>query len=859
MIRRSERLAKKRRRVTVSRVYRGLNSGTLRPEDPECTLEDCIEDIEEYNVEELYVGEEEKDHPLVNYVIYQPEVPPAGEEGSYGEHRAILVPQIECVEGHPTQNPSGLARCTDAQKLVLEDYEYELDSTATRVHGERLYSLPRDNTYGTTVDYLSRSVRNAFSIIPGRPNCYSFGSSYDGKGFHGCKILDAFSLPQMYNRADTHINAWVQNTFDSSTRKLSDGLHMVSTSREEAKLKLDRLYTQLTEFTNERAFIEKDLDEEHILVYRGDPMAKLVFLFKSPNFYDTKDAIDPRNPCLPRTAKSNTLGIMQHVLKEKVMERIGNYCAHIELESGIVEKAMDHMLPILNGNCASDGHDSGVAFLYCIPIYDPEDWGKAKYRKENASVGLGGYRAKAAMSDFPANVMEIFMRYAEIALNLISPAIVVSTSEFTTRCLSVGMNAKRMGSRTTVPSKGKWFTVPLTLGGGGNLGGMSRRFVNYETGDIIEQRTRSWCIRGVHPFLLKKESMKAREMPNVTMVMDRVASKLFEELRMPEYITGRESTLTKFCMTTPGRKVIEESKPGMDAPRAMHVRGNYVCRWAPPERIEGYPVDVEIDVIEDERFINEEEEHAWYKENSKRRPFLVINGGAEFPPSMHPEGFLDTLIRTACAYPGLEILRGIQMKKSKRTNSRLWITGSPVSTSKKSPKQDKEYFTPIPRSHGVEDVMKKEFVQLKKILERKMGPMGKFTQTTKTPLQEVLVEESPNEWHWLLFRKRIIIDTTSSLEDTTSSRMSVDHAIYISCLLEVVERIVYAEAHRLAGVESAPSVGSIVRTTSKRGMEHVECLKKPGYEDVPLLWIEGMMTVGMKVKETLESFAKEIF
>jgi hypothetical protein len=28
-------------------------------------------------------------------VIYQPEVPLAGEEGSYGEHRAILVPQIE--------------------------------------------------------------------------------------------------------------------------------------------------------------------------------------------------------------------------------------------------------------------------------------------------------------------------------------------------------------------------------------------------------------------------------------------------------------------------------------------------------------------------------------------------------------------------------------------------------------------------------------------------------------------------------------------------------------------------------------------------------------------------------------------
>jgi hypothetical protein len=547
---------------------------------------------------------------------------------------------------------------------------------------------------------------------------------------------------------------------------------------------------------------------------------------------------------------------MQHILKEKVMERIDKYCANRGLGPGIIEKAMDHMLPILNGNCASDGHDSGIAFLYCIPIYDPADWGKAKYRKENASVGLGGYRAKAAMSEFPANVMEIFMRYAEIALNLISPAIVVSTSEFTTRCLSVGMNAKRMGSRTTVPSKGKWFTVPLTLGGGGggNLGGMSRRFVNYETGDVIEQRTRSWCIRGVHPFLLKKEGTKAREMPNVMMVMDRVASKLFEELRMPEYITGRESTLTTFCMTAPDRKTIEEAKPGTGAPRAMLTRGNYVCRWAPPDQIEGYPVDVEIEVMEDE-----EEEQEWYKEKAKGRPFLVIDGGANFPPSMHPEGFLDTLIRTACAYPGLEILRGIQMKKSKRTKSRLWIAGSPVSTSKKSPKQDKEYFTPIPRSHGVEDVMKKEFVRLKKILERKMGPMGKFTQTTKTPLQEVLFEESPNEWHWLLFRKRIIIDTTGSLEDPTSGRMSVDYALYISCLLEVIERIVYAEAHRLGGVESAPSVASIVRTTSKRGMEHVECLDKPSYEDVRLLWIEEMMAVGTKVKETLVAFAKEMF
>jgi hypothetical protein len=837
MLRRSDRLAKKRRKVQVSRVFGGLAPSTLRPEDPTQSLDDCIEDVELYTVEELYPkgedeGEDEGEEISVRYVIYQPEVPLAGTEGSCRERPAVLVPQLDpSEEGHPTRDPSALARYVDGEKLVLEDYDYELDPSASRQVGAMVVE---DAQYGTQE---SRTLYNAFSVVPGRPNCYSFGAGYEGKGFGGCRLIDPFSLPEMYDRAESHVNAWVQNTADPLTKNLRNGTHMVSASRIDARRKLALLLNQLREFVDERAFLEKGLGEEHLLIYRGDPMAKVVFLFKSPTFYDMKDARESSRPFFGRTSGSNPLGALQDMLRDKVYAQVREFCHRRDLTSE-QEKAVKHMLPILTGDCDPDAQNGGVAALYCVPIHDPEDWGKAKHREANKSVGLGGYRAKSAMSEFPANVLEIFMRYAEVALNIISPAIVVSTSEFTTRCLSVGMNPKRMATRTNVPPRLKWFTVPLTFGGS-NLGSMSRRMINPETGDAIELRTRSWCIRGIHPFQLKGSNATGSLSDTAKESMDRVAKKLFTEMRMMEYLTGRDSTLTTFCVNP--RRIKEKPKPGTGAPRAMQIRGNYVCKDAPDELTRGYPVDVHIRVVEEGR------------EGTRS---IRIDGAAEFPPMVH----LKDRIKMVCAHSGLALVHALRTK-----------TVLPVRTSTKSPKQDKDYFTTLPRSPGPVDVS-----AVRAAVAKKIGPMGKYAKSKANDILVLLDQRSRQsvdrrsrehvdqrshehvgrDGGDVFFRRRMVMDSTTSLDHTSSIGSSVDYALYVLCVLEVIDRVVYAEAHRVCGVEGAPSVGKVVGSVSKSMMQHVECTSEPSYEDVVMEWSDHMMTLGNHVKETLVEYVE---
>jgi len=1004
----------KRRKVTISRVYEGLDRHLLVPEDTNQTLDDTVEDVEVYRVEELYptkakrekTGEEE-----ISYVIHQPGVSSTrshgdpyantsssedgvGEELSFGQNIlsyndgdiSILVPKR-----------SGEGLVGKVGKTVLDEYITELDeSAAPRLAEANRRRLARDDPHGDHYGDRDacyedmpaeeremmeasdiRMVRNAFGQVPGRPNCYSFGA-YEGKGFSGCGVVDPFSLPIMYERHDFHMWTWENDVYDymnyaqfreyehqgvgipslrdikriareslkMESRNILREARMVSKTREDAANKLSYLYQQLVEFTHERAFREKGLTDQNVLVYRGDPCARVVFLLKSPNGFDMKDSGTPYTPKLARDSKDNGLGKIQDQLYYAARQTVMDYFNRTSRKTtiGELDAAIHHMLPILTGECDVDGYDSGVAFLYCVPIHDPDKWGKKRHEQESKERSLGGYQPYGAQKEFPTNVLT-FMDYARIALRIISPIIIISTSRFTTQCLSAGMDPKKIPGMTNAVDKHKWFTIRLSTQGVGSGAGASttsasaskaavKMIYDSETKKMVKQRLDAWCIRGDHPFVVRSNELKM--LPAVKTLTQRVASKLFSEYDMRAHLSGRSSTLDVFSLGGPSRtkELTGEDASGTNPAfpaRQLMSNGNYVCKGVTAKHIERFRTDnrvsVVIGVCEE---ANEAEQMAPLDEatgyGSGETPCLKVEAGgtvSSFPSSIANTSFwkvdLPCIIHQACLYPGVDLVKNLRERKTKTSVATLVIRTKAIKTT------DPRFFDYVPRYPGVTSEEERKSLRLcidqrlkeyrdtvnkreEKRCTRKMG-VGRFIASKRKeaasrstamtgrdddPFEKVHFmldgfEENGERatcegmrgfgaWYNFLFVPRLMVDVTRGLNEL-GAQGSVDYAVFYASVLEMIERTVFSEAHRMVHEEALEknlknpkppktaskrqikgpppyvNMGKTVNLMGQKFFDHSECtLNSKVSDDVKLEWIEMLSDVGMQVKRALKKY-----
>jgi len=996
----------KRRKVVISRVYEGLDRYTLVPKDASRSLSDVVEDIEEYEVEELYpcFSQDKQKGPHVRtelvFTVQQPAVTSTrnhentlstseceGDDLSFGQNIlsytdgdiAILVPD----------------RAEAEEKDILDQYTIELDASADPRLAEKTQNrLARDNPHRD--HYGSRSmldlgetleegeileatdfqrVRNAFAQVPGRPNCYSFGG-YEGKGFSGCGVVDPFSLPIMYERHDFHMWSWENEVYDYMTynqyreyedkgkgipslreikkiareslkmdsRNILREVNMLSKTRESAAQKLSYLFQQLVEFTHERAFHEKGLTDQNILVYRGDPSARVVFLMKAPNYYDTRDCDSKFAPKLSRSEKSNGLGSIQKQLYFAMREQIMEFYKRSNKSTTIADlnAAIKHVLPILTGDCSPDGYDSGVAFLYCVPIHDPEKWGKKRHEQESKEHGLGGYQPYGAQKEFPTNVLT-FMDYARIALRIISPIVVVSTSRFTTQCLSAGMDPKKIPGMTSAVDKCKWFTIRLATEGSKSGSGASttcssaskaavKMVYDSETKQMVRQRLDAWCIRGEHPFVIRNNGYKM--LSEVKTLTQRIAAKLFSEYDMPAFLMGRANTMTSFCFGTSDPKAKEvERKDKLDVPdRQIFMYGNYLCKSPSRKHIEHYRTNQKISIIMgvceeecEEEQMSRLDELTRYGKNET--PCMKVCGGSigEFPQSIARSEFwkvdLPVIIHQACLYPGVELVKNLRELKTKTSVATLVIRTKSIKTT------DPKFFETVPRYPGViseegretnrvkisQRLKEYKAIALKREEKRREKGMGinrfiasKRKEAMKSskvmsggkddPFEQVyyMLDEEQNgdkekgsgekgirkfdSWYSMLFTPRVIVDTTTSL-DHLNALGSIDYAVFYDSVLEMIEYMIFCEAHRMVHEEQVAAgkgkgrtssrkkkgpppfltMGQIVKMLGQRFFGHSECtLNSEANEDVQLQWIDMLSEVGMQVKEALKKYVQAL-
>jgi N-glycosidase YbiA len=720
-------------------------------DDDDDVIDDIVEDIEEYEVTELYCKSEKrnakieeieddddddnkneekkkekgkekeddnnhkgksKETTVFSFKIYQPDAGPVDlnvenisnsiykEISEFGEYddSTVSIKNGNELQVSLTNDRSGFSEnavLIPDEELIkksihaLEQIEVEMDSSALKEFSMKpMIILPEDNPmrdyygYKETIPGEKEIRRNAFSVVEGRPNVYTFGN-YEGRGFDGCGVVDLFSLPEVKNLKEMHQLSWIFGKYDyvfnpsydpsilhnlryalkegiierkvhhaiesSSSSSSSSiinntiqGFQMASTSRESAKRKLTCLYYQLVEHTYLRGFESKGLTDENILLYRGDPNAKVVFLFKSPTWKDIESAESGSNCFLKKSSRSNGLESLQTTLENAVRDRINvfyennnnNNNNNNREEGGRIGKpssndiyqAMKYILPLLTGDCDDAGYNSGVAVLYVIPVFDPEKWGQKKYDKDSKSVGLGGYQPRSSSQEFPTNVLNTFMMYSQIALEIISPIVVVSTSKFTTQCLMANMQSKLLSGMTNCVGESKWFRTKYVLfsknsGSGSSSSSslkrknassssssssneeMSIQYIDPDSGVVINKRTESWCVRSVHPFLIKQASGRDNSLsssssssryyrdPRLTAIdsMKMVADKLFEVLKVGSFITGKSETLTKFFIQSKKIETIpidptkrakkRDESNNLNLPEnCLHIGDSFICR-----------------------------------------------------------------------------------------------------------------------------------------------------------------------------------------------------------------------------------------------------------------------------------------
>lgn len=993
---------KKKRKVVISRIFGGLDQKTLKPTDKEKKLSDLVEDIEEYEVHDLYEGnipdlkrknsnekknqyeKEEEEYGDISFSIYQPGVSSRrlndghgvnsssscsqendeSEELSFGQNIisynegdiSVLVPEYENSE----KDEGNIIRSRKKYNpLVIDDYVEKLDPSAPEELSVRSFPRlrindPHVNHYGNRytekdkeegfceVDF--KGVKNAFSQVPGRPNCYTFGD-FLGKGFSDCNVVDPFSLPIMYERRDFHMWTWLNEVYDYMTYNefleyrekgkgimpLRDIKKMIRNSmkiksvnnirnqgngnniRQRELRKLSFLYQQLTEFTYERAFRDKGLTEKNILVYKGDPCARIVFLMKCPNYYDIKDCSDHFNPSLRTTSKSNGLGIIQDQLYLSLKERVKEFYASIgkNVTIGQIDEAVKYMIPMLSGECSKDGVDSGVAFLYCVPIYDPDQWGKKKMEKDLKEKQIVGYSNYGSQKEFPTNVLT-FMDYSRIALRIISPIIVVSTSRFTTQCLSSGMDPKKMPGITNVVDKFKWFTVRMSSKAGGAGVGESttsskskkaavKTVYDPETRKSVSERLDTWCMRGDHPFLIDKQ--KNKYISDVKKLTNRISQKLFCEMNMPEYLTRKINTVTSFSFGSPNPNAKEKRLPSpesIDIPKnQLMIYGNYICKNPNRKNIKEYTrkksICIVIGVVEEEKEKSQMENLDKITEyGNEETPCMKVSSSREineFPTSILNCEFwkndLLDIIHQACLYPGVELVKNLRERKTKTSVSNLVIRTKAINT------RDKNFFNTLPRYVGINN--HKDMQENRIRIDDKIKQMNKivleknnnFTSFDRIKFMLQGFDENTNErietlglrkydsWYSFLFLPRLIVDCSENLDHINSSG-SIDNAVFYSSVLETIERTIFSEAHRIIYEEKKSSsnanqqksrrgpppfmtISQNVKKIIKNHYDHAQCaLNSKGNQDINMQWTEILSNIGLITKNTLRTFVQEI-
>jgi hypothetical protein len=485
-----------------------------------------------------------------------------------------------------------------------------------------------------------KEVRHAFHQVPGRPNVYAFGG-FGGVGFEGCGLKDSWSDPKLIRRRDVHVQTWEDGSYDYviqlppctpaqrksqlkfSRAKPSHSLRDVSTSREDAKRKLDCLTLQMREYCVERAFEERSIDKGRVVLWQGDPKPRVVFLFKAV----TKRVVGTAPYVFPTKSSKNGLGVLQAELTLALEEAIRECYSHAHGET-IHWKRMQELIKAMVPICCKDTGPSdskidtrkaGVAMLYAVPFYDPTGWGKHKIDEHGNTEygagyasGSGGGKAQdwqsgTSSSEFPDNVLELTSFYVQKALDIMAPMVVISLNKFLTRYLNSGLDSKMLQwARDVRPNK--WFRVKLLSARGhivtpssssakGKGKGKARVIQMFDpvTGVVVdEQRAETFGVRTLHPYYVG-QNMQER-MPTVKQTMAMVAKRLFQEMEMNKLISGKGHDVARFYMN-PAKAMRDGTMEGdrqarnakfegvADLEMARWVGGNLVCRDATMDQI----------------------------------------------------------------------------------------------------------------------------------------------------------------------------------------------------------------------------------------------------------------------------------
>ncbi|MHA1682812.1 MAG: hypothetical protein ACTSUE_17875, partial [Promethearchaeota archaeon] len=827
-------------------------------EDNDCgVIEDIEWEEETYHIQPLYTAEDLQE---------------GGEDDGEEEDEEVAV---FCQGEHQHTglvNQSVLQRKADEDgsnwKIAgKDDLNYQAERLdRVEFHGDDAYSVKQglddlELDYTAHVSYSTeprwimpgavypeKEVYHAFHQVPGRPNVYAFGN-FIGEGFEGCGLEDSWSDPRLIKRRDVHVQTWEDGSYDYvlqdplctpaerkaqlrfTRAKPSHSIRYVSTSREDAKHKLDCLTLQLREFCVERAFRERSIDAGRMVLWQGDPKPRVVFLFKSV----TKKVVGAAPYQLSIKNSHNGLGILQTELRLALEETIRTAYSHAYGEMIPWEKAhefMEAMIPMCCQDTTTTEHrpntrQGGIAILYGVPIYDPTGWGKHSidkygcteydtdynraYRRPGQSSTKPAknktWNSGMAGSEFPDNVLELTSFYVQKALDIMAPIVVISLNKFLTRYLNSGLDSKMLQwARDVRPNR--WFRVKLLSARGNTTittsskGKKSKtrviQMIDPVTGVVVdEQRAETFGIRSFHPFYVT-QNIKERH-PVVKQTMAMAAKRIFQEMDMARLISGQGHGITRFYMnpvkamndgTMKSDKRRKKAKfEGIQAPdMARWTSGNLICNDATVDQIKmmmdqsasSHLISVfvlcDCDIREKCKcaFDEESNENYTFYHVHLREADTSCSEPCVFPPRIPVASFLN--------------------------NVKLWpVQWMHHCVSAEFTGKKKNHFV-LPRMKSIPSVKEHDESKLKAIREietllKRTKPSDEeerqqYDTETRLSFKSqylTLVDQTIPSG---LFTKRVIVDATRHYGDI-SGEVSIDVGVYFSSMLEILERVLY--------------------------------------------------------------------
>jgi len=742
-----------------------------------------------------------------------------------------------------------------------------------------------------------KEVYHAFHQVPGRPNVYAFGS-FKGMGFDGCGLYDSWSDPRLILRRDVHVQTWEDGSYDYvlqdpkctpterkkqlkfSRAKPSHSLRYASTSREDAKRKLDCLTLQLREYCVERAFQDRAIDRGRVVLWQGDPKPRVVFLFKAV----TKRVVGAAPYRMSTKNSTNGLGILQTELRLALEDAIRECYSHAYGEIIPWQRMQEFMKAMIPLCCQETGpaekgvntSKGGVALLYGVPIYDPTGWGKHAidqygYTEYDADYSQGNsfpkrFRKKQtqqsgiAGSEFPDNVLELTSFYVQKALDIMAPMVVVSLNKFLTRYLNSGLDSKMLQwARDVRPNK--WFRVKLLSARGnanvrssgkfqkkGKDAGNARviQMVDPMTGVVVdEQRAETFGIRSFHPFYVTQNPQERHPVAKQTMVM--VAKRLFQEMEMTKLIAGKGHAVTRFylnptqAMRNGTMKKDQEKRnakfEGIPLPGVPRwIGGNLICREATMKQIE-----MMTDHIASTSLISvfvlcdcdpgEECECAF------QTLLGTKDNGGNYVRYHIPLRENASSCSEACVFPPripiTSVLERAQLWPSQWMYE--YVSGSVGNPGKSGKSGKRNHFT-LPRfrediidsMEKHEEAMEEVLGKIKEILDRAVPKEDGPTYDAKARLSLKakffdLRDGRPSG----LFTKRVIVDKTRhyggpKTENLRKGEESVDVGVYFASIMETLELVLYTLYMKdyldgkRAGIAGATKAGREARKGFKR-------------------------------------------